>query len=166
MQPFGKGPVCEGGQSRHIPEEEYDEPGPEAGSGGAAAAARAPHETGLGVGVELCDARAARHGRNGAHPARLGDAGRSRRAQPQPGVHRPVDVRIRVPERRRPVHTVPARRCASGTRARFLHQRRGVRAHIHHVPVREPRRAREERDRVVARRATARVDMRHRHGIQ
>ncbi|KAI9443829.1 hypothetical protein H4582DRAFT_2095249 [Lactarius indigo] len=40
----------------------------------------------------LRDARTALHGRHGAHPACLGDARLLRRAQPQPGLHRPVDV--------------------------------------------------------------------------
>lgn len=162
MQPFSQGSTCEG----HISEEEYPEEYPEGGSGDAAAAARAAHKTGPGVSVQLRDARAARHGRHGAHTARLVDAGQARRAQPQPGVHRPVAFRIWVPERRGPVHHVPARRRASGTRTRIPHEHRGVRAHLHHVPVREPRRAREELGRLVPRRAAARVDMRHRHGFQ
>jgi hypothetical protein len=157
MQPFSQGSASEG----HISEEEC-EPGPvEGGFGAAAAPASAAHETRPSVSVQLRDARAARHGRHGAHTARLVDAGRARRARPQPGVHRPVVVHLRVPERRRPVHDVPARRRASGTRTRIPHQHRGIRAHLHHVPFREPRRAREKLDRLVPRRSAAGVDMHH-----
>jgi hypothetical protein len=158
MQPFSQGPAC-GGQSRHFSEAEYQ-------AGPAATVARATHETGPSVDFQLRDDRAARHGRHGAHSARLVDAGRARRTRLQSGVHRPLVVWIRVSERRRPVHHVPACRRASGTRAGHPHQRRGIRDHLHHVPAREPRRAREERERVAARSDAARVDMYHRHGIQ
>ena len=153
MQPFKQSPACA----------EYGR-GPEAGP--AATAAPAAHETGPAVDFQLRNDRATRHGRHGAHPARLGDASRAWRARLQPGVHRPLVVWIRVFERRRPVHHVPARRRAFGTRACHPHQRRGIRAHLHHVPSREPRRAREKRERVATRRDTTRVDMYHRHGIQ
>ncbi|KAH9167311.1 hypothetical protein EDB89DRAFT_2232445, partial [Lactarius sanguifluus] len=85
-EPYSKGPVREG-QSGHGVAEEECEPGPEAGPREVAAAARAAHEAGPGVGIQL---RAARHGRHNVHPARLGDAGRPWRARPQPGAHWPV----------------------------------------------------------------------------
>ncbi|KAI9434852.1 hypothetical protein H4582DRAFT_1975144 [Lactarius indigo] len=72
-----------------------------------AAAATAPttHETGPGVGIQL----------------QLRDA---RRARPQLGVDRPVDVWIRVYERPRLFHIVPVHRRSSVTRARRLPHKR------------------------------------------
>lgn len=77
-EPYSKGPVRED-QSRHGVAEEECEPGPEAGPKEVAAAARAAHEAGPGVSIQLRDAR---HGRHGVHPTHLGDAGRPWRARP------------------------------------------------------------------------------------